>query len=669
METQQIDLDNHEFGHVLTLVNYTDRSVFMTGKAGTGKSTFLRYITENTHKKYVVLAPTGIAAVNAGGQTLHSFFHIPLKPLLPDDPEFAYERLRNRMKYTRRFVKMLRELELIIIDEISMVRADTIDFIDKLLRYFCGNRRQPFAGKQLLMVGDVFQLEPVVTSDAREILRRAYSSFFFFSAKVFADFHLVPIELRKVYRQTEPGFIALLDRVRDGHPTRADLEAVNARVGLPTADGDGDDNGMAMTIATRRDIVDHINEARLDDLDTPSFAFEADVTGDFPESSFPTDRLLTLKEGAQVVFIRNDPERRWVNGTLGRVSLLTAEELQVTLENGDTHTIDHELWDNVEYGYDEKERTVTETVKGTFRQYPVKLAWALTIHKSQGLTFNRVNIDVGRGAFTGGQTYVALSRCTSLEGISLTTPMRESDIYVNPNVLRFSQSFNDAGLMNEALAAARADDCYARAAIEFDAAHFGAAFDNFAEAVRARDELSNPLLRKLVLRKLHSLNALNVTVDRQQREIDRLNSLLTEIAAEFVTMGHTCLDEGWEVTAAVANFDKALRLVPDHYDALVGKGCALALAGDSETAIDTLMEADKRAPHRFEAQFHLGALFLSAGDTSNAINYLQKAQKTDPTRPEIHETLADVYEVLGDETMTQRHRRQAQRLRNKNSKK
>ncbi|MDO4320320.1 MAG: AAA family ATPase [Bacteroidales bacterium] len=659
--TQQIDLDNYEFGHVLTLINHTDRSVFMTGKAGTGKSTFLRYITENTHKKHVVLAPTGIAAVNAGGQTLHSFFHIPLKPLLPDDPEFAPARLRNRMKYSKRFVKLLRELELIIIDEISMVRADTIDFIDRLLRYFCGNNRRPFAGKQILMVGDIFQLEPVVTSDAREILRRAYPNFFFFSARVFEDFHLVPIELRKVYRQSDSTFIAMLDRVRAGHPTRYDLAAVNARVGIPVS---GDDSGtLAMTIATRRDIVDHINEEHLDNLSTPSFTFEAEISGDFPDSSFPTDRLLTLKEGAQVVFIRNDPERRWVNGTLGRVSFITAEELRITLENGDTHTIDPEIWDNVEYGFDEEERTVTETVKGSFRQYPVKLAWALTIHKSQGLTFSRVNIDVGRGAFTGGQTYVALSRCTSLDGITLATPMRDSDIYVNPFVLKFARSFNDAGLMTEALAAARADECYARAAAEFENAGYGAAFDSFVEAVRARDELSNPLLRKLVIRKLHSLNALNATVDRQQREIERQAALLAEIAAEFVTLGRTCLDEGWEVSAAIANFDKALRLCPDCYEALIAKGEALMIDGDTENALDILLRAGE-LNDRYEAPYLLGSLFLSTGDTSNAINCLQKAQKADPAQPTVHDLLADAFEVSGDDIQAQRHRRQAEKLRN-----
>ncbi|MDE7467363.1 MAG: AAA family ATPase, partial [Muribaculaceae bacterium] len=319
-----IDLDNPEFRNVETLLNFTRSSVFMTGKAGTGKSTFLKYITATTRKRHVVLAPTGIAAVNAGGQTLHSFFQIPLKPLLPDDPEFAWDRLGKRMRYPKRKIKLIRELELIIIDEISMVRADVIDFIDKLLRYYCNRRYEPFGGKQLLMVGDVYQLEPVTQGQSREILRTSYGNdFFFFSAHVFREFSLVPIELRKVYRQSDPEFIGMLDRVRSGNPLRQDFERINTRVAAPLAeDTTGEAQNMTMTIAARRDTVSAINEEHLARLTTREFSYNARVEGDFPESSFPTDKTLTLKEGAQVVFIKNDSERRWVNGTLGIVRTL-----------------------------------------------------------------------------------------------------------------------------------------------------------------------------------------------------------------------------------------------------------------------------------------------------------------------------------------------------------
>lgn len=255
----RIDLDNPEFQKAWELLQYTNRSVFLTGKAGTGKSTFLRYIVENIHKSTIVLAPTGIAAVNAGGQTLHSFFRIPFKPITPDDPDFARNRLKERMKYPGWLVKLIRGLELIVIDEISMVRADIIDFVDKLLRHYSGNFRQPFGGKQLLLVGDVFQLEPVVTGDMRDILGRYYNDFYFFSAHAFADIKVVPIELRKVYRQTDVEFISLLDRIRAGRATGEDLSMLNARVReqdvLPGTEGE---EGLVMTLATRRDMVDHI---------------------------------------------------------------------------------------------------------------------------------------------------------------------------------------------------------------------------------------------------------------------------------------------------------------------------------------------------------------------------------------------------------------------------
>lgn len=659
----ELDLDNKEFQQVMTLINYTSQSVFMTGKAGTGKSTFLKYITETTHKNYVVLAPTGIAAVNAGGQTLHSFFKLPLKPLLPDDPEFDLKRLRERMKYPGKFIKMLKGLELIIIDEISMVRADTIDFIDKLLRFFCGNSRQPFAGKQILMVGDVFQLEPVVTADAREILRHHYNNFFFFSAHVFQQFSLVPIELRKVYRQSDETFIGLLDRVRAGRPTRADLNELNRRV---TPEGGTDsDSGMTMTIATRRDIVDSINEAHLEKIERPAFTFEAEVTGDFPESSFPTDRNLTLKEGAQVVFIRNAPDHTWVNGTLGRVTALSDEELRVTLENGNTVDLEREVWDNVVYGYDEEKRTVTETVKGSFVQFPVKLAWALTIHKSQGLTFSQVRIDVGAGAFAGGQTYVALSRCRSLEGMHLHCPLRPSDIYVNPHVVNFARMFNNGRLITDALAAARADSLYAQAAHAFDACNYTLAVDSFIEAVGARNELGNRLTRKLMLRKLHELDSNRLRADRAEAEARRLRDTIATLASEFVDMGLTCLNESWEAEAALANFDKALRLTPGLYEARVGRARALALLGEAEQARDILGEASTDCPDRYEAPYQLGALFLSAGDVSNAVNFLNKAQKAKPDEPAIHDALADAFEAAGDEAQARRHRRRAVTLRKK----
>jgi len=664
MDKEGIDLDNAEFRQVLNLVEGTAASVFMTGRAGTGKSTFLRYITAHTRKKHVVLAPTGIAAVNAGGQTLHSFFHIPLKPLLGSDAEFSERRLKSRMKYSRQFVKLLRELELIVIDEISMVRADVIDFIDKILRHFSGRPNLPFGGKQLLMVGDVYQLEPVTTGDARDILRREYPrSFHFFAARVFADTDLVAVELRKVYRQTDSRFIEILDRVRDGSPTPDDLRTINSRV--VTGDDTDDAGSMAMTIATRRDIADHINSERLGAINAPAFTFTAEVSGDFPEQSYPTERELVLKAGAQVVFIRNDIERRWVNGTLGRVVDIADDRLTVALESGDVHTIEPEMWSNIHYTFNDKEHTVEEEVKGTFTQYPVRLAWALTIHKSQGLTFSRLRVDLGQGAFAGGQCYVALSRATSLDGLTLAGPVRAADIYVNPEVRRFASRFNDSASVHKALDIARARELYGIAAREFDLGHYGRAYDAAAEAIKLHDLTQTPAMRRLTVRKLYALAEARAEAAELRRRLDSREAMLATLADEYTSMGYTSLDEGWEPQAALANFDKALLIAPGHYDATIGRSRALVAAGDTETAADILAEAFAGHPDRCEAPFQLGSLYLSQGDLKRAERYLAKARKADPSRPEIYLALAEAAEAAGDTARAERMRRQADRLRRK----
>ncbi|MCC8113938.1 MAG: AAA family ATPase [Bacteroidales bacterium] len=516
IELDKIDTKSAEFQNALALIAYTNQSVFLTGKAGTGKSTFLQYLTRTTKKKYVVLAPTGIAAVNAGGQTLHSFFKLPFKPMLPTDPEVvSITRLRERMKYNKQHIKLLKSLDLIIIDEVSMVRADTIDFIDRLLRVFCGNLRQPFGGKQLLLVGDVFQLEPVITGDVKDVLAHHYrDGSFFFNAAAFHELSIVPIELRKVYRQSDPQFISLLDRVRVGAPSLSDIQTLNARVENQASLIDDD---FTMTIATRRDMVDHINHTRLESLTTPEHKFVGTINGEFPENSLPTDMELVLKEGAQVVFVKNDPERRWVNGTIGRIVDFGEDGIMVELEDGSKHAVIPETWENVKYEYDEEKQEVTENVIGSYMQYPLKLAWALTIHKSQGLTFDKVIIDVGQGAFSGGQTYVALSRCRSLQGIKLRSTVNARDIFVNQRVVAFSRNFNNQSLIVSALEYAKADDLYHRAAISFNQGEYTKAVDLFTQAVAARSELHLPDVARLLKQKL-------LIIDHLKKE----NALLKE---------------------------------------------------------------------------------------------------------------------------------------------
>ena len=690
---QKIDLDNPEFQNVWKLVSYTRQSVFMTGKAGTGKSTFLKYVCAHTRKKFVVLAPTGIAAVNVGGQTLHSFFNLPFKPVVPDDPEFMPRNLKSRMKYNGDKVKLLRELELIIIDEISMVRADIIDFVDRILRVYTGNTREPFGGKQLLLVGDIFQLEPVVTADMRDILGRFYSQNYFFNARAFSELRIVPVELRKVYRQNDEGFISMLDRVRVGRPACEDIICLNSRLSpAEIPDGGGADGKMLMTLATRRDMVDSINSRHLAALDVPEVTYTGIVSGEFPESSLPNPRELTLKVGAQVVFVKNDAERRWVNGTIGRVYMASDDTLIVETEDGEKHHVEPAVWENVRYYYDEKEKKVKEDVRGTFTQYPVQLAWALTIHKSQGLTFSNVRIDLGEGAFSSGQAYVALSRCRSLEGMSLVSTINERDIFVNPAIVRFSHTFNDSALIASALERARADDEYARALESVRGGDLAGAFDHFTEALRCRNELGNALMMRFARMQLRRVERMGDEIDTLRRRVADDERRFSELAGEYVAMADECRLEGMEPTPVIANYDKALSLAPDHVGALMGKGRTYFDAGAYEDALacfdraaevasaHVAVSADSDNGESEEkasrggvtdySQVLSDALFIGGracnhvDDPAGALDrYLRAEAGNNGKNPELHDCMADLYESVGDDTSASTHRAIARKLR------
>ena len=593
----EVDLDNREFQNAWNLIAHTNQSVFLTGKAGTGKSTFLKYVTANTDKSYVVLAPTGIAAVNVGGQTLHSFFKLPLKPLLPDDVEFSHNRLQKRMKYSAKFVKLLKGLDLIIIDEISMVRADIIDFVDKLLRHYCRNPREPFAGKQLLLVGDLFQLEPVVTPDMKLLLHRYYPNAYFFSASAFRQIPLVSVELTKVYRQTQEDFIRLLDRVRMGNPTASDLELINSRINAPASDTRRSKD-MVMTLASRRDTVEAINDSRLKEIRRPMRTYEGVITGEFPDNNLPTPRTLQLKEGAQIVFVKNDYDRRWVNGTVGKVTKCLPERIEVTLENGTTHEVEQERWANIVYEYDEKRKSVTEKEIGAYVQYPVKLAWALTIHKSQGLTFNNLIIDMGSGAFSSGQTYVALIRCRSLDGLRLLSPLSPKDIFVNRAISEFSHTFNDEKLLQNALRRGRRRDNLKKASELWEQEEYVLAYDKMRDVFTDEPSLlANPVLNRFMRSKIarHQKEA-QEAINSLTEQLGEKEALLATLSDEYVELGYYCLEDGQELTPALANFDKAIRLTPDNVRAMIGRALVLIEQREFHDAMDTLLKAQSIAP-------------------------------------------------------------------------
>ena len=451
-----MDVENEWFKLASDVVNYTSQNLFLTGKAGTGKTTFLKYIKSHTQKHTAVVAPTGVAAINAGGVTMHSFFHLPFIPYVPGQTNMFGDiktadkhALIKGVRFNREKIELLNELELLIIDEVSMLRADMLDAIDDLLRYFRRNSRDAFGGVQVLFIGDLFQLPPVVGDEEWALMKNDYSSPFFFSAKVIENNPPLFIELKKMYRQNEKQFIQLLNNIRNNNLDDYDFEILNERYNRDAMDLS--DN--VITLTTHNRTADQINGQELAKLDAELVSFPGEIKGEFSDKALPTEMNLDLKIGAQIMFIKNDisGERKYFNGKLATVKSLSPNEIVVSLaESHDELTISKEKWSNIRFNFNKDTNKVEEEELGSFTQYPIRLAWAITIHKSQGLTFDKAIIDAGY-SFAAGQVYVALSRCRTIDGVLLLSKIHPESIQSDERIIAFATRENSIHEIEEVL--------------------------------------------------------------------------------------------------------------------------------------------------------------------------------------------------------------------------
>lgn len=524
IENIELDESNEEFNQAFQIINQTDKLVYLTGKAGTGKTTFLKYVKEYSCKNTVILAPTGVAAVNAGGQTIHSFFQIPFGPFVPHD-----KRLRKKspkddsdkscfyttFNYFNDRKNIIMAMELLVIDEISMVRCDLLDVIDQILR-IVRNSDIPFGGTQVLLIGDTFQLPPIADVQQWNILEKFYDSPYFFSSRVIKECKPIYIELKKIYRQKEQEFIDLLNRVRVNEITSKELDYLNNKYN-PNFESKSNENYI--TLATHNNIVTNTNLIKLKELKGELYSIKADIVGRFPGSILPTDQILQLKEGAQIMFVKNGKNKEYFNGKIASIKEISEDSIRVKCDDGQEILVNKRKWENIDYEWNSETKKIESKVVGTFTQYPLKLAWAITVHKSQGLTFDKVIADLS-AAFSPGQVYVALSRCTSYSGLILKSKINRSAIKTDSTVLEFAKNETPNTLLVKELNSGKADVLYKESRNYFKSNLYLKALESFIKALRFRDDLATDSFKRYFELTINRLSSYKIICTRLRVELN-----------------------------------------------------------------------------------------------------------------------------------------------------